>query len=167
MEEAEQNFVQTNINSLWLQNIFENLKNLEALERLAREGCQSLMEYMQIPYDKKDIILPDIQYKNLRFIISEVILLLTDLTPVVDKERLKKFRSDIDKLEIIMNNRKLFIKEVYTSNNEIKSSKTTEFFYQTLKYLTLLRIDIVQEIAPMLYISAEDTNKKKKEINSW
>ncbi len=70
----ERQFEATNISDLWLKNIFENVKNLESMERLAREGCVSLLEFAQM--DSR--MLPEIQYKNLKMMISEIELLLSE-----------------------------------------------------------------------------------------
>jgi len=156
MDELENNFISTNINSLWLQNIFENLKNLEVYERLAREGCGNLLEYVQLPIEKRQIFLNDVQYKNLRFILTEMHLLLSDLTPVIEKKSLEKFETNMIKLERIINNRKLFVKEGYSATHgAISNSKLTDMFYHTLDFLCSMRQDIIKEISHILYVKSE------------
>ena len=72
--------LEQNISTLWLTNIFNNLKALENIERLAREGCSSITDYIQIPPAHQNIILVEAQYKNLRFFVFELEILLTNLT---------------------------------------------------------------------------------------
>jgi hypothetical protein len=146
----------SNINALWLQNVYENIKNLENLERMAREGCTSLMEYLSIPMDTQKIISADVQYKNLRFIVTETHLLLGDLTPILSQEKLKVFRDNLKQVQKVLENRKLFVKETYSvSKNGIVSSKTTEVFMKTVEFLSELKLNILQEISHILYIKDE------------
>ena len=152
----------SNINSLWLNNIYENLKNLEMLERLAKEGCSSIFDYFQISPENKRIMLADVQYKNLRFMITEMDLLLTDLTPVIEGKALTKFRSDITRIQCYINQRKLFVKESYSaSRNQIISSYTTEFFRSTLDMICNMHIDIIKEIKEILYMGNKNKDSQK------
>lgn len=160
MEESN-SFESTNINALWLQNIYENLKNLEFHERLAREGCNSIIEYIQMPYDKRNIFLSEVQYKNLRFIITEINLLLTDLSPVVNEKELEEYRKQLDNLERVINLRKLFIREIYSSiKKEITKSEMTPFFLETVGFVTKLRVNIIKSIAHLLYVQQTDKTAK-------
>lgn len=153
----DEQFGTANINSLWLQNVYENLKNLEMLERIAKEGCNSVMEYLGIPMDQRITLLADTQYKNLRFIVTEMSLLLTDLTPVMDQTKLKIFRQMLSKIEEVITKRQLFVNENYSAKKKgIVQSSVTEFFHQTLKFLCNLRIKIIQENAQLLYIKEDD-----------
>lgn len=163
MEKGE--YESTNINSLWLDNIYENLKNLEALERYAREGCASLFDYLQIPEGSREVIIGDTMYKNLKFIVTELNLLLTDLTPVIEKEKLKEFREKLNTVGHAVQNKSIFVKDVRNaSRNTILSSNVTDFFYDTLEYLTKMRIDVITEIAPILYVRDERKLEKTKAI---
>jgi len=156
---AEQ-FESSNINGAWLMNIYENIKNLEKMERIANEGCHSLMDYFQIPAQERKVILPDMQYKNLRFIVTELKLLLIDLTPVVKENAHKDFMKSINHLRGIVDNRKIFVVDNYSVQIKgIASSKLTPFFWETLNFTTLLKQKIIKEIAHLLYI---DTNKGGK-----
>lgn len=155
----EESFESTNINSLWLANVYENLKNLEMLERTAKEGCNSVLEYLQIPIEQRNTIIADTQYKNLRFIVTEMALLLTDLTPVMDDTKLKDFRKSLDNIENIIHRRNLFVAENYSAKKKgIVQTTVTEFFHQTLKFLCILRIEIIKANASLLYIK-EETKK--------
>jgi len=153
----------SNINSLWLQNIYENLKNLESMERLAYEGCNSVLEYAQIPYEYRPIQIADIQYKNLKSIISEMRLLLTDLTPTIDSKIIEKYKGIIDKITPIINTKRLFINEIYSSEKaRVINSKTTPFFDTTLAFLSGIRANIIKDIEHILYIKEEISDKPWK-----
>lgn len=148
----ETSYGSDNINTLWLKNVYENIKLLEEHSRLAREGCTSLMDYLQIPHQQRDIIIGDTQYKNLRFMVTEFSLLLEDLEiPIKNKEKLKKFRKAIREIEEKLEHRHLFIKEARDVKNGVRSSKTTPFFTQTLIFLSDLKIDIFRNIAHLIY----------------
>lgn len=152
----EETFLSSNINAIWMQNVYENLKNLENMERLAREGCISILEYVQIPFETRPLIIADIQYKNLRLMVSEIHLLLTDLTPMVEEDKLIEFRKEIENMDRIINLRKLFVKErISQSRGLITATEVTPFFRETLKFISLIRISIVNEIAPLLYLKEE------------
>lgn len=151
------NYESSNINSIWLQNIYENIKNLEAMERLAREGCSSILEYLQIPYEARPIIIADTQYKNLKLIYNELYLLLSDLVPVIKPDEMEKFRDKLDALEEVIKIKKLFVKERYSKNkSNVISSEVTNFFYQTLKFLSNIKIAIIINISHILYVKEED-----------
>lgn len=152
----ENEFEATNINSLWLMNVFENLKNLERMQRLAKEGCSSVMEYLSLPIAEKELIIADVQYKNLRFIVGEIDLLLTDLTPVIEEKKIEKFRENLSKVVQIMNNRKLFVHEPYSqSKKQIITRNLRPLFYDTLQYLTQLKVEIIKEISHILYVKGQ------------
>lgn len=152
MEEAT-SFDSANINTLWLQNIYENLKNIESMERLANEGCNTIFEYFQIPFEQRKAQLGDVQYKNLRFMLTEFELLLTDLTPVVDENKLKEFRAYLKVLKKNIGERRLFLKESPTQ------SKTTPYFNEVVFFLSEFRVNIIREIAHLLYVSTEGRPK--------
>lgn len=142
-----------NINSLWLQNIYENIKKLEEHERIAREGCDNLMEYLGIPADKRDLILGDTQYKNIKFMVTELHLLLGDLTPILDETKVKGYKENLNKIEEVISYRKYFVKEPYSSTRGIIiSSKPTPFFFETLRFLSDMKIEIIKDIKHILYI---------------
>jgi len=157
LEENQASFETSNINSKWLENIYENLKNIEQLERLSREGCTSIIDYFQIPFEQRAMFLGDAQYKNLRFLVTEIDLLLTDLTPVVNETNLATFRKVLEQIEAVLPNRELFITEIYSAkSNSITRIETTEIFNRTLYLISLLRIEIIKEISPVLYIKKRD-----------
>lgn len=149
----------TNINSLWLNNISENLKNLEMLERLAGEGCVSIMDYLQMPIETREIIMADTMYKNLKLIPREMSLLITDLIPVISEDKKEEFDRKIKGVLQNINTRGLFIRDIRQDSNGQVMSKVTDFYYDTFYYLVSLRRDIIKEISHILYVKSD--NKKK------
>jgi len=99
MENSESS--QKNITDKWLDNIFECLMRLEHYERLLKEGCESIIEYVQNP----NLCLADVQYKNYNLFIAEVEILMEDTRHLIDKEKflnislllnyIKKYEDDV------------------------------------------------------------------------
>jgi len=163
----EKNFESTNINQKWLENIYENIKNLEQAQRYAREGCASLIEYVQAPYENKEIILADLQYKNLKIMTDEIVLLLKDLTPILDATKLDSFNRKIKEVDKTLrnDNKKYLFIETRTSvvKNAVISARTTDFFWETMDFLHNLQIEIIKSISHILFVEGD---KKKETLNS-
>ena len=155
MEEPAATFESTNINARWLENVYENLKNLEIMERLAREGCTTLLEYLQIPPQQRAVMIADAQHKNLKMMVTEMGLLLTDLTTMLEEDKLKKLRESLEKIRLACARRAFFVKEVYSASRGIVNSRTTDFFDETLSFIAGLRVEIIQMIAPLLYVKKQ------------
>lgn len=141
-----------NINEKWLQNIYENIKKLEDYERLVREGCSSLLEYVQIPLEKRPIVLGLTQFKNLKFFLTEFKLLLADLTPVLNSSEAKNFYEVINNVDKSLNAQRLFLNCKYNANRQLIETSTTEFFTITIDALHNLKTDLFKQIKNILYI---------------
>lgn len=142
-----------NINDKWLNNIYDNIKRLEEHERLAREGCESLMNYFQIPERTRHLILGDTQFKNLRFFVTEFHLLLSDLSPIVPQEKNRDYREALNKIDKALTNRNLFVMDVYNSSHHLKEVKLKPFFFDTLFFLSNLKVELFYHIKNILYMS--------------
>lgn len=163
----ENEFSTTNINTRWLENIYENLKNLEEMERVVREGCSSLIEFLQIPPDQRNFVIPMAQYKSLRIMATEIKLLLDDLMPVINPEQLKEYRRKLNNImgfdehgQSVLDNQELFIKQV-KKNNQILYCETTLIFNKTLNFISDIKSGIISDIGHILYIKEDDIHKKK------
>jgi hypothetical protein len=139
----------TNINIKWLENIYEQLKTLQDLERMAREGCRTLGEYLQIPLDLQKIIIPETQYKNLRFMALEIEMLLKNIVPILEggidkyETRLNLVLNSIDKKE-------LFLKNVKENNSPC--IEVLPLLYKAVEILLNIKGDIIKDLSPVLYI---------------
>ena len=85
-DNGSSNLETTNINLRWLSNIYDQIINIEAMERLCREGCTTITDYIMVPMSEKGIILPDAQYKTLRFLVLELDLLINNLSPILNEK---------------------------------------------------------------------------------
>lgn len=146
----------TNINIKWLENIYQELRIIQDMERIAREGCKNLMEYFEIPFNMHRIILPDAQYKNMRFMALELDILISNIAPVIKNE--KQYRGTLNAVLKNMNKRELFLKE-YKKNGQIIMIETLPILGQTINYLSGIRTNIIKDIKDILYIK-EGENKK-------
>lgn len=156
-----------NINTKWIDNIYENLKNLETFERLSREGCQSILEYLQIPYEDRKIIIADIQFKNLKLMLNELRLLITDASLVIGEEQTEKYKNILIKLDEAFNDRKLFIIERYSAiQDRIVSSDTTAYFKDTLNFLSFIRERLIYLLRNILYVKPQPI-KKSNDTKQW
>lgn len=160
-----QEFETTNISDLWLRNIFENIKNLEHIERLAREGCKSIIEFIQMDRQTQIFMLPEIQYKNLSMMISEISLLLDDIISVIMDAKYKKFKKELERAKKVINKRDKFVKECFDrtrSQSRLKSRSLTKDFDILLEGVSSLKVRITKEIAPMLFVKKVDKGGKQK-----
>lgn len=166
MEENKE-FETTNISTLWNKNIFENVKNLEEMERLAREGCQSILQFIQMDPNTIHLILPEIQYKNLKMMVSEIGLLLSDLSPVVDETFYKEIELELAKYKIQILTKKFFIVDIkeqlkVTKKPKILNKYLTNEFYNLLEKVSDLKVKIIKKIAPILFVEKKEKDGEEK-----
>lgn len=162
---GNERFETTNVSTLWDKNIFENIENLEKMERLAREGCQSIIEYIDYPINSIHLILPNIQYKNLKMMVSEIGLLLSDLSPIITEEFYDEIMEENNKYKIVMLNRNLFIKESYNKlhkNPKLVECRLRPAFYETLENVSKLKVKIIKKIAPILFVEKKGEEESSK-----
>jgi len=95
----------------WLNNVFEVLMRIEDYERLAKNGCVNLQDYVQNP--QLDLVL--VQSKNYSLFMTEVLILLNDIKYFVNKkdflmlllkfEKIKKLEESVGGfLDLMRNN---------------------------------------------------------------
>lgn len=146
MEELPSFSNTSNINEKWLDNIYENIKKIENHERLAREGCESLIEYISLSSKS----LGQVQFKNLSLFVTEFGLLLGDLSPIL--EDLDKYKKILTQIKEALKNENLFIVSHYNTSNQITRTELTPLFMETIEALYNLKVDLFREIKHILYI---------------
>ena len=152
-------FDSININIEWLNNIYDELRTIQDIERLAREGCRNLMEYMQVPGNSQRVILADVQYKNMRFFALELDILIRNLSPVIYGKvegYIKRLKPILDNL----NKRSLFVEERIIKN-KVAEIYTLPFLYKTIDFLISIKSDIIKDIGHILYLKQDEVGKKK------
>jgi hypothetical protein len=147
----------SNINFKWLDNIYGQLKNIQDMENLAKDGCSSLAEYLQIPMEMQRVVIPDAQYKNLRFIVLEMNSLIINLSPVL-KDKTEEYRNKLKPILINIDHRELFLKNI-KSNNQVMCIEVLPLFNMTVSYLSEIKLQLIQEIGHILYLPNEDKKK--------
>lgn len=149
----------SNVHLSWLEFIFEKLKNIDGMIKLAREGSDSLMDYLEVPYEMRQVLLPDSQYKNLRFLVLEMDTLITNLSPML-KDKTDKYKKNIKIITDVMDKRELFLRDI-KKNNKIEAIQILPLFNQTLNLILNMHLEIIKEkeVSSILYMS-DDTNKK-------
>ena len=155
----ETDFESTNINIEWLNNILEELKLIQDLERQSREGCRNLMEYLQIPFNQQKIIMADVQYKNMRFLALELDLLIVNLAPIIP-EKVDEYSRQLNAIIKNINKRSLFLEERKVKNRVVEVY-TLSFLHQTIDYLVKIKSNIIKDISSILYIKPEEIGRKK------
>ena len=151
----EEGFESTNIHMKWLDNIYEEIRLIQDMERISREGCRNLMEYFQIPFENQRIIMPDAQYKNLRFMVLELDILISNLsTPLKDKK--KEYRERLLPVLKTINRRDLFLRE-RKKNGQLIGIEVLPLHYTTVEYLSNLKSDLIADIEHILYLPEEKT----------
>lgn len=149
----------SNINFKWLDLIYQQLENIQSMERMASEGCTNLVEYVEMPLDMRQIIIADARYKNLRFMANELRLLIDNLKPVLNGKRDEYFARLLPVLQNI-DKRHLFLREV-RKNNQVGYLEVLDMMGRTHEYLSMIKADLINEIGDVLFIKNEDNNKKK------
>lgn len=152
MENNEQNS-QKNITDKWLDNIFTCLMRLEEYERLAKEGCRSLLDYMQ---QGSSIDLADLQYKNYSMFLTEVGIIMNNVKNVIPKTdflRIKLLLDDVKKIE------KDWGGFLEIRINQIVHEETNylnDGFYHVIDHLSKIRGILISSLWPMLSPKANE-----------
>lgn len=157
MIEDTNNIDSGNIHLKWLDNIYDKFSNIEKMEVMSREGCTTLMEFIQMPEHMRNIELPLAQYKNLRFFITEMKLLIDNLSPVMLKhcpEDYKRIKEKIGFVYKDINHRQLFLKEIKKGKMVI-ALQVTDFFDLVVLQISNLKAELIELNKGILYL--EDT----------
>lgn len=169
MEEVTQNDSNSNsvdsINTLWIKNVYENIKKLEEFERFARSGFDGIPAYTSvyqgIPADQRDIFKARTQYQNLQLFYNELLLLLTDLTPIIEETTMARLRGSVESLGDLINEPNNFLTEIYSQvKNKTIALKLKPEYWAAVKMLSKIRGVIIKQIESLLF------NKNKQSLNS-
>lgn len=146
-----------NIHTKWLDNIYNQISVIQDFDRLAREGCSNLMEYLSIPIESQSILLAEAQYKNLRFLVLELDLLISNLSPIL-KESTKNYKERIELIIKNINNRSIFLQDIRQKNRIIKITPLP-FLNSSVEYVLNIKRDLIESISEILYLPKGETKK--------
>jgi len=158
MEEQNNNIETSSMNTRWLENIYEQLRNIQDMIRISSEGCISLMDYLQIPIEMHKVVIPEAQYKNIKFLILEFDIFIDNLSPIL-KEKTKDYKKRIEPLMNDIYNRDLYLKNIIKSN-QLVSIETKPMMNLIFRMLLKLYSDIINDIGEILYINQETKQKQ-------
>lgn len=149
----EENFESTNIHLKWLEHLYKQISRIQDMERMAKEGCIDLMEYLKIPLEMQRVLIPEAQYKNLRFMILEIDILIRNASNILG-EKTSTYEKRIKPILMSIDNRNLYLKE-YKQRGMIVNIQLLPFFHATLKYLNPIISEFIKDISPILYLDEE------------
>jgi len=152
----EDNINQKNITDKWLDNIYEILMRLEGYERLAKEGCNSLMEYLQSIAQNPNIDLATIQKKNYDMFITEFEILLNNIKHLVDKTIFLKMQIKLYRLIKTEKEVGGFLEKRFDMLQHSEWSVLKPEFYSALRQISELRGIAVSSLWKMLSPNAKE-----------
>ncbi len=152
--EGQDNINQKNITDKWLDNVFEILMRLEGYERLAKEGCSSLIEYVQNPQIQIDMA--QIQKKNYDFFITEFEVLLNNIRHLIDAKTYLKMQIKLNHLFQFENNVGGFLELKVDMMQHKEWYVLSPEFYDALRDMSLLRGIAVSSLWKMLSPNAKE-----------
>ncbi len=152
MEEININSSEKNISDKWLDNIFNILKRLEESEKLAREGCLTILEYVQIPEKS----LPLIQYKNYTLFLTDFQLLINNCQQMIGKKDYDLFIKNLKGLKELESKCKCFLG---VKKDHIKRTETyylKPMFHRSIDIIGKMRRDLITNLWKILSPSADE-----------
>lgn len=81
----------------WFHNVFETLMRIESYERLMKNGCVSLLDYLE----NKNLNLVIIQEKNYSFLMTEIEILLNNIKAFINADKFLKMSMKIKRIRNI------------------------------------------------------------------
>lgn len=151
--EQDQKFQEVNITDLWHRNLYASLSTLQDLEKNCRDGAQRLVDFLNIPVEK----MPEIQFQNLKMMVTEMGILLANSRKKIDR---KFYINSTIALKSIKEKIDLHPEAIHISFVD-QSTKTVAFklspeYYIILNKMTLMRENIVSELADVLFGKASE-----------
>jgi len=139
----------TNVNSLWLQNIFNQLITLKESLALARDGFFSVPELLETsPLD-----LGQIQYRNFRFVLTIFDSMLNDVQSVVAHEYLASTQNIIQKLKTQID------ENIFNFFQRVNQPKPhfipLPYYYKAIEVLEKMRARLLLQLSPLLYVQGD------------
>lgn len=153
--EQESNQSKKDISNKWLDAIYERLVSLNFHEKLARDGCQSIIQYVNIPHQQLQA-LPQIQLKNLDLSISDFDMMFKDINDVVKGNQLKEMKKKLSKIKSLkigdLNGVSYYkFNNVVVKGKQKKKLALTSTFYIMVNELSELRGDLVSSLKHILW----------------
>ncbi len=151
------------ISDKWIAFICEHLQRLEELEVSSKQGCENMLEYVNIPVNQM-VSLPVMQLKNIGFWISEFEITLKDVRAVLKKTEAEALEN---KLNLIKNTKEKGFKIKETTikiskvlrNSQTKKRKVVllPLFEVVVNQLSNLRGELIENLKHILWIQKSES----------
>ncbi len=155
MEENLQNSSEKTINDKWLDNIYNILLRLENSDKLASEGCLSIIEFVQSPQQ----FLPLVQYRNYSIFLTDFEILINNTKNIIGDTKYKAFAKNIQTLRDLEKRVNGFLVVNSKNINRIKKYYLRPVFSEATKIISNMRRDIVSCLWKVLSPSAKDSGE--------
>ena len=142
----------------WMDHIFEVLMRIEDYERLAKNGCSTLMEYIQNP----DLDIATIQEKNYQLFMTEVSILMGDVRNFIDKNDYLVLFLRFKEIKDVEHSSHGFldVKQDFVANTSYVDLKKE--FYPILDLLSELRNILVKSL--LIFLNPEIKSKTEESL---
>ncbi len=160
----------SNIDSIWLKCIFEDIRILEGHITLSKAGFKDVEEMISLGIG--DLV--EVQLRNLKLTTIKFLNILDNVqTKIKNKffEKTKKMLKAIEEtilLEEIGKRKPFHYKRCHNNVKHFHWKELTDNFYKTLDILDDLKSKLIKELDPILYFVKEesplDKTKQKKKI---
>ncbi len=151
--DMQQNSSEKNISDKWLDNIFNILTRLEEAEKLSREGCIGILEYIQIP----EKTLPLIQYKNYTLFLTDFRLLINNCEQIIGNDNYKVFAKNLEGLRELESKCQCFLGVKKNHINKTETYYLKPMFHNATEVIGQMRRNLVSNLWKILSPSASDS----------
>jgi hypothetical protein len=145
MEEYIQKTSEKTVSESWNSNIVKSLEKLQDYEILAKQGCETIFEYIQIPLNTN---LDLIQEKNYRFFMTEFSIILSNTKHLMTSEQYKNLSEAFLKLQNLEKSKGGFL--ITKRKYEKKEQKLSKDFFLVIEYISKLREDLISALWRLL-----------------
>lgn len=150
----ETNTSQKSISNEYWNNIFRGLIKIENHVRLATEGCESLLDYIQ----QTDKNLDEIKYKNYQLFMIEFKLVLDSIKNFIDPKEYKSMNEKLRKIDKAERKLKGLMKITSDARYKMKEYKLKPQFDAVIRLMIMLRGDLLSsKLWNMISPIAEDS----------
>ena len=150
MEENKNN---SNIDSLWLKNLFEDLKDLSSHIYQAKTGFKDMEELFTI--DSNQLV--EIQLRNLKLTIVKFLNILDNVQTRIDKKFYNRTKKNFDLCYKAFEKPEIYFKLNFNNLRKTKTFFLSEAFFKTLYYVDFCKSKLIKELDPILYFDREES----------
>lgn len=145
MEEYIQKTSEKTVSESWNSNIVKSLEKLQDYETLAKQGCETIFEYIQHPLNTN---LDLIQEKNYKFFMTEFSIVLSNTKNLMTSEQYKNLSEAFLKLQNLEKLKGGFL--ITKRKYEKKEQKLSKDFFLVIEYISKLRADLISALWRLL-----------------